>query len=165
MVSVAPTGQHHDTNVLQHLASKQEAVHHSNPTHLSCCNAADALLNPAPQVRLPQVVQAHAPVGADQGLAQGCGVKGLRGNVLHGIPTLQLLLDVLCRTHTDRQGQCWRELVGGIGGMPTLACKKRARHACPSQLLLSDSPHTSHPVVQAPQWGWCASGQGCTAHS
>jgi hypothetical protein len=121
MVLVVPTEQHHNTTVVQHLASKQEAVHQNHPTHLSCCNAADALLNPAAQVRLPQVVQAHAPVGADQGLTQGRGVKRLGGNVLHGIPTLQLLLDVLCRT---------QEVMGrGIGCPACLTCTYASSHS------------------------------------
>lgn len=96
---------------------------HLPPSHLSCCDAADALLYPAPQVGLPQVVQAHAPVGADQGLPQGRGREGLRGVVLDSIAALQLLLDVLCSTVTGSQGghmsfvqrqvvgfaSCWRE--------------------------------------------------------
>jgi hypothetical protein len=68
--------------------------------HLSRCYAADALLDASPQDRLPQVVQPHAPVGADQGLPKRCWRKRLRHIILHGIATLQLLLDVLCR----RQG-------------------------------------------------------------
>ena len=62
----------------------------------SCCYPADALLDAPPQVWLPQVVEAHAPVGTDQALTQGGGPEGQLG-VLGGITVLKLLLDVLCR--------------------------------------------------------------------
>lgn len=71
--------------------------------HLSCCYAADALLDASPQVRLPQVVQPHAAVGADQGLPKGRWRKCLCRLVLDCIPALQLLLYVLCRANGKRQ--------------------------------------------------------------
>lgn len=75
--------------------AQSQRSHH--PSHLSCCNAADPLLNPAPQVRLPQIVQSHAPVGTDEGFTQRGGGEGLGDIILHCIATLQLLLDMLCR--------------------------------------------------------------------